>query len=41
LDAQPKDDYYAAHCDDLVENDGDEAAFRKKMERLLGRYGVL
>jgi dephospho-CoA kinase len=41
LDAQPKDDFYAVHCDALVENDGDEAAFRKKMERLLGRYGVL
>ena len=41
LDAQPKDDFYAAHCDALVKNDGDEAAFRKKMERLLGRYGVL
>ncbi len=41
LDAQPKDSFYTARCDALVENDGDEAAFRQKLERLLGRYGVL
>ena len=41
LDAQPADAFYAAHCDALVCNDGAEADFRRQLENLLGRYGVL
>ena len=41
LDAQPADAFYAAHCDALVQNNGAEADFRRQLENLLGRYGVL
>jgi L-threonylcarbamoyladenylate synthase len=41
LDAQPKDSFYAAHCDAVVQNMGDLDTFRLQLERLLGRYGVL
>ena len=40
LSAQPNEAFYAAHCDTLVRNDGDEAAFRRQLENLLGRYGI-